>query len=98
MGKYLFDQYTFLHFSVGVIMYFIGFNLIYTIIIHTIFEFIENTETGVNFINKYMAWFWPGGKDKPDLIINSMGDTVGVVAGWLTAKYLDDIGKANMWV
>jgi hypothetical protein len=98
MGKYLFDQYTFLHFSVGVIMYFIGFNLIYTIIIHTIFEFIENTETGVNFINKYMTWFWPGGKDKPDLIINSMGDTVGVVAGWLTAKYLDDIGKANMWV
>ena len=75
MGQNLFDQYTFLHFSVGVVMYFIGFRLAWTIILHIVFEFVENTNEGINVINNYLSWFWPG----------------GIIAGWLAAKCLDDI-------
>jgi len=91
MGQNIFDQYTYLHFSVGIIMYFLGFSLIWTIILHIIFEFVENTTEGIDFINKYLLWFWPGGKDVPDSCLNSVGDTIGIITGWITAKYLDDV-------
>ena len=52
MGKYIFDQFTFLHFSVGVIIYFWGINLSTWVIIHTLFEILENTNYGMFFINK----------------------------------------------
>lgn len=98
MGQNIFDQYTFLHFSVGVVMYFIGFSLVSTIILHVIFEFAENTTEGINFINNYLSWFWPGGKEVPDSHLNSIGDTIGVIAGWLAAKYLDDMGTQRRWI
>ena len=79
-------------------MYFIGFNLAWTIVLHIIFEFLENTSEGIAFINNYLLWFWPGGKDVPDSRLNSVGDTVGVIAGWLAAKYLDDTGTQRNWV
>ena len=97
MGLRLFDQYTFLHFSVGVVMYFLGFKLIITIILHIIFEFVENTEGGMNFINQNLRWFWPGKKDFPDSKLNRLGDTIGIALGWLAAFYLDMIGKNLGW-
>jgi hypothetical protein len=98
MGVLLFDQYTYLHLAIGVILYFIGLSLPITIILHIIFEIIENTEGGIFFINKYLAWIWPGGKSYPDSPINRVGDTIGVVIGWISAKYMDDIGRERRYV
>ena len=92
MGYRFFDQYTYLHFAVGIVIYFWNISLINFVILHTIFEFLENTQTGMNIINKYIV-FWPGGKPKPDTIINIAGDTFGAVFGWLSAYYLDKLGN-----
>ncbi len=69
MGKYLFDQYTFLHFAVGIIAYFWNISFKIWIIIHTLFEIFENTETGMYIINNYIP-LWPGKKPKKDTYIN----------------------------
>lgn len=96
MGNYLFDQYTYLHFSIGIICYFWGINFNTSLIFHTLFEIIENTQFGINFINKYL-FFWPGGKPKSDSIKNIIGDTIGFIIGWLSAYYLDKIGSHLKW-
>jgi hypothetical protein len=96
MGKYIFDQFTFLHFSVGVIIYFWGINLSTWVIIHTLFEILENTNYGMFFINNYLT-LWPGNKPISDTFINSFGDTIGAVFGWLTARYIDRLGIKMNW-
>lgn len=96
MGEYIFDQFTALHFAVGIVFYFWNIKLIPSLLIHTIFESLENTKTGVYFINTYLK-FWPGGKPKPDSFKNSIGDTIGFLLGWLFASYLDDIGSKLGW-
>ena len=96
MGNLYFDQYTYLHFAVGIIVYFWNISLVNWFILHSVFEFVENTQTGINTINKYIV-FWPGGKPKPDTIINSIGDTVGSILGWLSAFYLDKLGNNYGW-
>jgi len=96
MGNRLFDQYTYLHFAVGILVYFWDISLLNWFILHTIFEITENTQTGINFINKYIV-FWPGGKTKPDSIINIIGDTSGAILGWLSAYYLDKKGNKYGW-
>lgn len=92
MGYRYFDQYTYLHFAVGIVVYFWNISLINFVILHTIFEFLENTQMGMNIINQYIV-FWPGGKSKPDAITNNIGDTFGAVFGWLSAYYLDKLGN-----
>lgn len=96
MGFQLFDQYTYLHFAVGIIAYFWNISLLYWIILHSIFEFVENTQKGMNIINKYIV-FWPGGKPKPDSIMNRLGDTFGAIIGWVSAYYLDTLGHKYNW-
>ncbi len=96
MGNHFFDQYIYLHFAVGIVVYFWNISLLNWIILHTIFEFLENTQMGVNIINKYIV-FWPGGKPKSDTIINNVGDTFGAVLGWLSAYYLDKLGYNYKW-
>lgn len=92
MGKQMIDQYIYLHFSSGIMMYFFGLSIRNTLIIHTIFEILENTKVGMLFINKYLT-FWPGSKNYPDSLVNSLGDTVGVLAGWISAYLIDQIGN-----
>ncbi len=96
MGIQLFDQYTYLHFAAGIVSYFWGVSLIHWIIVHIIFEVIENTQVGIKFINTYFTW-WPGGKPKPDSLINSIGDTFGAFMGWISAYYLDHLGNTYKW-
>lgn len=96
MGFQLFDQYTYLHFAVGIIAYFWNISLVDWFILHSIFEFVENTQMGINIINKYIV-FWPGGKPKPDSIMNRLGDTSGAILGWVSAYYLDTFGHKNNW-
>jgi len=94
MGNLLFDQYTLLHFAIGVMFYFWGFSFLSLFVIHTIFELLENTEYGIFVINKYIS-FWPGGKLKADSIINRIGDTIGAIFGWYSSKVLDNYYNTN---
>ena len=68
MGIQVFDQYTYLHFSSGIISYFWDIHLIDWIILHTIFEILENSKLGIKFINHYIK-IWPGGKKNKDSFI-----------------------------
>ena len=89
MGLKFMDGYSYLHFAVGVVMYYWNISLVTSTILHTIFEFLENTDEGMKFINKYMK-FWPGGKPYRDSFINNMGDTVFFVLGWLSAYLISN--------
>jgi len=66
-------------------------SLTHTILIHSLFEFIENTSLGMYFINNYIT-FWPGGKPYTDSFINNIGDTIGIIVGWCLAYYINIIG------
>ena len=90
MGYRYFDKYTYLHFAVGIVVYFWNISLLNWVILHTIFEFLENTQMGVNIINQYIV-FWPGGKPKSDTIKNNIGDTLGAVCGWVSAYYFEKL-------
>jgi len=92
MGYQLFDKYTYLHFAMGIVAYFWNISLPNWLILHTIFEIVENTQMGMNIINKYIV-FWPGGKQNADSIINNVGDTLGAALGWLSAYYFSRYHK-----
>ena len=94
MGVLFLDQYTLLHFATGVSAYFWGIPLQTFLILHTIFELLENTSYGMFIINTYI-WFWPGGKPNSDSLINRLGDTLGALLGWSIAQYLDNYVKSN---
>ena len=84
MGKSILNRYTILHFSVGMIWRYIGFDLLSLLIIHAIFEIVENTTIGMGFINNYFK-LWPGGKTHADSKINSISDIVISLLGWMIA-------------
>ena len=96
MGTKFFDQYSILHFATGIVAYFWGFKWWLWLIIHSLFEYLENTDTGIDFINTFIKW-WPGGKPYPDYTINSIGDSVFAVLGWLLAYAFDKIGTHLKW-
>ena len=96
MGKQLFDQYTLLHFSSGVMAYFFGVPAPKWLIAHVAFEISENTDVGMKFINETLT-FWPGGKPRRDELINILGDNIGAMIGWYCASQLDAYGKKNRW-
>jgi hypothetical protein len=87
MGARFFDKYTYLHFGTGIVIYYWGVSLMWWLLLHTLFELVENTPQGVHFIDNYLK-IWPGGKLKPDSLTNSLGDTVGAILGWLSAHYV----------
>ena len=97
MGTYLLDQYSLLHFATDVIAYFLGVRLAPWFFAHAIFELSENTPIGITVINKYLWWFWPGGKPRPDSITNMIGDQISSVIGWIVASWLDQYGIKNKW-
>jgi hypothetical protein len=98
MGEYFFDQYSILHMASGVIAYFFGIKLYIWIIIHILFEIIENQPIFIKFNNEYLKWFWPGGKEKPDSFVNSMiGDNFFAISGWLVSYGLDKYYKEPNW-
>ena len=101
MGHQLFDQYSLLHFSVGVITYFWNIPFLYGFTIHFLFEILENTKHGIEFINTYIiepGYFgWPGGKHKADTILNIIGDNIFYAFGYFIAYILDYLGRINKW-
>ena len=96
MGQQFIDQYSLLHFAVGIVAYFWGIDILLLLLIHTVFEISENTVFGMNIINNYIK-IWPGGKPTADSISNQIGDTISVVIGWYTAYYIDKIGRQYEW-
>lgn len=84
MGIYFSDKYSLLHFAVGIISKYWNISFWSLIIVHTLFEFMENTKMGMAFINTYIP-IWPGGKSHPDSVLNSVGDTVYAGLGWIVA-------------
>jgi len=95
MGKYVFDQYSLLHFAIGIIAYFWNISLFTTVCIHVLFEIMENSVHGLKFI--YQLYIWPGGKPYADSIHNSIGDTIATIAGWLLSQHLDNYGVQYKW-
>ena len=94
----MFDQYTYLHFAVGIVAYFWGISLESWFVIHTIYELFEITPIGMKFINTYFGKLWPGGgKHVAEPIINCVGDSFGAIIGWLSAYYLDKLGSKYDW-
>lgn len=97
MGKNFFDQYSLLHFAVGIIAYFWGISFWSWFFLHLLFEIIENSPIGMKFINNNFLKIWPGGKPRPDAFINSLGDQFFACFGWLTAYYFDYMGDKYEW-
>ncbi len=97
MGQRFLDQYSFLHYAVGVVAYFWGIPFVFAILVHTLFEWIENTSYGMRFINVTLHGIWPGGKPAADSLLNCTGDTLFFGLGWLAGKWTDDYGKARNW-
>jgi hypothetical protein len=85
MGFNFIDQYSLLHFAFGIIAYFFGIKFHIWLIIHLMFELIENSELGIKYINTWFKPIWPGGKDSQDALINSTGDQIFAMCGWLIA-------------
>lgn len=88
MGTTLFDHYSFLHFLSGILAHLVlRLTFFEHLLLHTLFEFAENTPAGIAFINTYLRPVWPGGKDVPDAMINRVGDVLSAMLGWLFAVY-----------
>ena len=97
MGKQFLDQYSLLHTATGIVSYFWGLGFWTSLILHTLFEWLENTPLGIRFINETLAGIWPGGKPEPDAMLNRVGDTLVFAIGWAMASSLDSIGKTRGW-
>ena len=95
MGLYFVDQYSLLHFAAGIVAYFFYIPLTTWILIHIIFEYIENTKVGIYISNNFFP-FWPGSKRCPDSFINSsLGDNFFAILGWIVAYYVGKMGKSQ---
>ena len=90
MGQTFVDRFSLLHFASGIVAYFLGVPLVIWIIIHFLFEIIENQPDSVYFLDTYMK-FWPGGKHSADSPLNSLGDEVFAILGWLVAYGVSNI-------
>jgi hypothetical protein len=97
MGVLFTDQYSLLHFATGIIAFFWGFSILFSFVMHCIFEFIENTPQGMKFINKNLDGIWPGGKPHADTLINIYGDTIFFLVGWISAYMLNMYGTKYKW-
>jgi hypothetical protein len=97
MGFRLLDQYSLLHAAVGVVAYYWSLPFLVAIAIHTVYEYVENTATGITLIQKYGGIYWPGGKHEPDALVNIVGDTLVFSVGWLSAFVLDAYGIKKGW-
>lgn len=87
-----FDQYSLMHFAAGIIFYYIGITLEQWFWISVIFEIIENSKLTIASLNKYLfSWSSHDFKENPDTFINSFGDILFAVIGWLVAYSADKL-------
>lgn len=87
MGRDFTDRFSLLHFAVGIVASFWNISFLTVMVLHTVFEWAENTNLGMNIINEYIT-VWPGGKPSPDTLLNNVGDTVYTALGWGFARWI----------
>ena len=87
MGYKIVDSYSYLHFAVGALWRALGLNFWLGLVLHIIFEYSENTKTGMKFINNNFK-LWPGGKPKADTLTNSISDIIFSALGWFVQDSL----------
>lgn len=103
MGFRPLDQYSLLHWAVGIVAYFWNVGFWPAVLLHLAFELAENSGPGVRFLqymtDKQRAYRlpWPGGKNESDSLLNQAGDNLVFAGGWLLAAWLDAYGKAHGW-
>jgi membrane glycosyltransferase len=90
MGSNVIDQYSLLHFAVGIVAYFWGISWQLLLLLHILFELVENTKEGMYFITNYVS-FWPGGKPKPDSLLNMVSDNAFSLLGWFASRFADSV-------
>lgn len=90
MGTRAIDQYSLLHFAVGIVAYFWGISWQLLLFFHVLFELVENTPQGMYFINTYIP-FWPGGKPKADSLLNMITDNLFSILGWFLSRMADSL-------
>ncbi len=95
MGSQWFDQYSLLHTATGILAYFWNMSFVTALVVHTLFEWLENTQKGMAFIRNFT--YWPGGKEKADSLRNSIGDTIAFAIGWGMSYGLDHYGNQRGW-
>jgi hypothetical protein len=83
MGVLFTDQYSLLHFAVGIVVYYWDVSFITWFIVHLLYEYVENTEYGMRWINQFSRW--PGGKEYADSMVNRLGDQFYAMLGWYVA-------------
>lgn len=93
MEQPIFDQYSLIHFSVGILFFFTRISLLLSTITHATVSLLYNTDSGHEMIRK-LAFWWPGSK-RPDSPYNIMGDNISFVSGWLVASAVDSIMCCN---
>ena len=87
---HLVDPYSICHVAAGVAARGIGLNLSTTLILHTLFEFVENM-----YLKKSLSRIFPD--STTDTPLNIIGDTLSAALGW----YINDVssaGKVNLKV
>lgn len=101
MGFRFLDQYSLLHFAVGVIAYFWSVPFWIAFGAHFTFEVLENIPIGISVINTYFSrkgmFRWPGDKIHPDSLLNFAGDNIVFAVGFLLAQWLNEKGKREGW-
>ena len=92
MGLKFMDRFSLLHFASGIIANFFNLSIVQWLVLHTVFEIVENSRCGVYFIDRYL-FFWPGGKNRSDSVVNSVGDTFFGMFGWFVANIINEYYK-----
>lgn len=58
MGINFVDRFSLLHMSVGIVFYYWGIDLRTFVLLHMLFEYVENTSFGMAVINENLAGIW----------------------------------------
>jgi hypothetical protein len=87
MGTKFTDNFSILHLASGIIFYFLGFSFLKALLIHIVFEVVENNKHIIKITNSF-SW-WPGGKPESDNLTNILGDNFYFIIGWLIAYTID---------
>ena len=76
-NKALLDEWSFVHFAGGIVGAQTGLSLPLFLVLHTLFEIVENTDKGSGPLSK-IGWDRTDG----DTMVNVLGDTLSAAAGW----------------
>jgi hypothetical protein len=90
MGVRFTDKYSLLHLACGIVVYYWNMTFHAWFIAHAAFEWIENTQQGMNLIR--FIPLWPGGKSHADSILNNVGDQFYACLGWIIAHFYSKFG------